>query len=423
MSTPVSYTKQQLLPQSQSPSQLSAWLAGKHPGYDLVAWCFYGNLIDDKDNTDAVAYIMQFVQTPKMPQLEGIGIRPFQSGFTYDGAGTKGYLVSGDMSPFPTPAVTVTSKPWSIVTSYTNGKERSTNCVSVIDGEMGSAGAKYMLTADVACLTAGGEMKRLCAQITLVDQLGVVRVGYGPASFSPGMLTPKQAKEVNKNYNHSVKEYLDKTDAPLTDQGSYYYAIPLLAVESFKLTGDNGEVLSEGSQGTMWMDYVVQSFHETAWKSSLGATWQWFAIQFPQKRAALTVSIVETPDKQLLPTAMFFRSTTCKTPNGAIAAEQEWSMNEISLKHDPNSEWTSPQSGRKYYMKYTLQLESQNFPVNLSLQSVRKDQEVYVNAPELKKSVAKYEGVFEVSGKVGCSEEAYSGYAWGEVQAATQVLC
>lgn len=66
MSTPGFYTKQQLLPQSQSPDQLSAWLSGKHPGYDLVVWCFYGNLVSkaedsDKLNVDAIAYMTQFV--------------------------------------------------------------------------------------------------------------------------------------------------------------------------------------------------------------------------------------------------------------------------------------------------------------------------------------------------------------------------
>lgn len=114
MSTPAFYTNHRLLPQSQSPDQLSAWLSGKHPGYDLVAWCFYGNLIsknedDDKSpKIDAIAYVTQFIQSPNMPQLEGIGIRPFQTGFTYNSA-ASGYLLSGDNSSTPTPAVTVTS--------------------------------------------------------------------------------------------------------------------------------------------------------------------------------------------------------------------------------------------------------------------------------------------------------------------------
>lgn len=181
MSTPVFYTKEQLLPQSQSPDQLSAWLSGKHPGYDVVAWCFYGNLVSEpkdgdkpddpnkpaKPNVDAVAYVTQFSQSPNAPQLEGIGVRHFQSGFMYNGESTNGYLLSGDQSDTPIPAVAVTPKPWSIVMNF---MEQSTSCVSVINGEFGSVSAEYMLTADVACLE--GDFKRLRAEITMVDKMG-----------------------------------------------------------------------------------------------------------------------------------------------------------------------------------------------------------------------------------------------------------
>ena len=459
MSTPAFYTNQHLLPQSQSPNQLSAWLSGKHPGYDLVAWCFYGNLIrkaEDQtpkiDGTpkvngtpkiDAVAYITQFIQSPNMPQLEGIGIRPFQSGFMYNRATSdrsaasdnsasvtsdNGYFVSADMSLTPNPAVTVTSNPWSVVTSYEQAAEQSTNCISVVDGEMGAVGTTYKLSADVSCFTEEQKFSRLYSEITIVDRMGVVGVGHGPCSFSLGGLTPDQATDIKENYNDSVAEYLHKTNHRMTNQGSYYYSAPLLEVKSFKIIdvgqGGDHEVISEGKDGTLWMDYVVQSFNKSDWHSTKGSTWVFFAIQFPEKLAALETSIVvKTPDPSdpSKPTkfamAKFFRrsSTSSKMANGALIAEKEWRMNEISFTPDPDSEWTSPNSGLKYCMKYTLSFTSQTFPVTLTVKSVRDNQEVYINVPGVtNKPVAKYEGVFEVSGTV--NGEDYRGYAWGEMR-------
>lgn len=122
-----------------------------------MAWCFYGNLVskaeDGTEKIDAVAYITQFVQPPNMPQLEGIGIRPFQSGFMFNTASDTGYFVSADAALTPNPAVTVTSNPWSVVTNYEQTvkqiAEQSTNCIAVVDGEMGAVGTKYKLAADV----------------------------------------------------------------------------------------------------------------------------------------------------------------------------------------------------------------------------------------------------------------------------------
>lgn len=161
------------------------------------------------------------------------------------------------------------------------------------------------------------------------------------------------------------------------------------------------------------MDYVVQSFDKNA--KFAAANWQFFAIQFPEKAAAF---VVEWPNPlPKFPMAKFFRSTTSRMPNGALLAEKEWTMDEISVTPDPQSLWTSStRSGLKYFMKYTLSLESADFPINLTLTSKRDNQEAYIYIPGImKKRIAKYEGVFEVSGTV--NNETYSGYAWGEVDA------
>ena len=412
------YTNQQLLPQSQSPEQLSAWLAGKHPGYDLVAWCFYGNVISqptegEHPNVDAVAYITQFVQSPTTPHLGGIGIRPFQSSFSYAGGKTDGYLLSGDVSPFPNPSLTVTPNPWSVVTSYSQFSQQSTNCISLLEGEFGSKGAKYMLTADALCLSATNNRQRLRAEIKIEDAMGVVAVGYGPSSYSPQMLTPQQVEDIRERHDDIIAKYLEKTNSPMTDQGSYYYSAPLLEVKSFKITKEDGTVFSEGNQGTLWMDYVVQNYQKRS--SRLGsARWQWFAIQFPDKGEALAVSQVEVSDpSSVTPLAMHYSTTTSKKmANGALLTKKQWKMSEISITPDLNSVWTSPYSGQTYYMKYNITLGPFDSPdVQLAVEAVRDDQEVYLNVRGV--HVAKYEGVFNVSGTI--NGEPYRGYAWGEI--------
>lgn len=153
-----------------------------------------------------------------------------------------------------------------------------------------------MLTADVLCLTAQANTKRLYAEITVVDRMGTVAVGLGPCSFSVQRLTHDQATAIKDNYNGSVAEYLQKSNDRMTNQGSYYYSAPLLEVKSFKILGQDGEVMSEGETGTLWMDYVIQSFNKSDWSTTTGSNWQFFAIQFPEQSAALETSIVETSD-------------------------------------------------------------------------------------------------------------------------------
>ena len=140
-------------------------------------------------------------------------------------------------SQFPTPNVTVTTNPFSLVVNYSydlQGKtEQSTTCLSLLDGpSMGSKGANYMLTADVVCF-GRQQGTRLRAEIKFVDSMGVVSVGYRPASFAPSIITHQQAKEIKEKYGESIKDYLEKTYTPLTDRGCYYYSAPLLEVESF----------------------------------------------------------------------------------------------------------------------------------------------------------------------------------------------
>lgn len=115
--------------------------------------------------------------------------------------------------------------------------------------------------------------------------MGIVGVGHGPCSFSVGGLTPDQATDINEHYNASVAEYLHETNHRMTNQGSYYYSAPLLEVTSFKIldAAQGNKVISEGDGGTLWMDYVVQSFQKKAWHTTKGSNWVFFAIQFPEK--------------------------------------------------------------------------------------------------------------------------------------------
>ena len=425
MGTPCFYTNEMLLPQSQSPEQLSAWLSGTHPGYDLVALCIYGSLISQDSNqpskteVSAFAYITQFVPSSLLPYLGSIGFRPFQSSFSFDGSKTDGYLISGDASLFPNPAVTMTSNPWSVVVSYPSpgSTQQSTNCVSLIEGTLGAKGAKYMLTADVSYITTSNQQQsnRLRAEIVVVDAMGTVAIGYGPSSFSVEYLTTDQDKDINDESGGVVRDYLKKTNAPMSYQGSYYYSQPLLEVQSFKIVKEDGTVLTEGSHGTLWMDYVVQSFNSQTIASIPASSWHWFIIQFPEKGEALVVCSEQVSSTEITspPYAMLFDSAASeKLTNGALLPKMQWKMSEICITPDSNSTWTSPNSHDTYYLKYTVLLGPTDSPnVVLTLQAVRDDQEVYLKVGKFKHIA--YEGVIEASGMI--NGESYSGYGWVEI--------
>jgi hypothetical protein len=207
----------------------------------------------------------------------------------------------------------------------------------------------------------------------------------------------------------------------MTCQGSYYNSLPLLDVLQFRIIRDEHQVLAEGREGVIWVDYVVQSYDAKAKTIAATASWQFFAIQFPELESALMVSLVDTVQQGAhtkLPAAKYFQSPSGTTPNGALEARFEWGLDQISIEPVLSSAWTSPPpprgSGLTYYLETRITLHAPPLNIRLTLTSVRDNQEIVIAGSD--STTAKYEGVFLVQGSIG--SRRINGVAWGELVAA-----
>ncbi|MBW3630036.1 MAG: hypothetical protein KY464_12155 [Gemmatimonadetes bacterium] len=389
------YSSSAILPLGQSPDQLGGWLSIPHPRYNLSSWCFYGNLTDDEGNTAAISNIVQFQQF----QNE----MPYMAEWSYCDDHTGGYAVApflvgeGNVaysSPF---AITVDGNPF----------YGGLIALSLTSGRIGERGAGYRMTGRV--VTLSGDAWEY--ELLLEDTLGCIQVGYGPSSFLPQYLTSEQKQQIESAFGGSVGAYLQSGRDDMFGQGSYYYSLPLLAVERFSVTR-NGSHHSSGTRGNIWVDYVVQGFDASALKILGNATWQFFAIQFPEidghpgRRAALMVSIVTaklpSEDTSVLPLARFWDHDGPRDENGSLQPTCEWTIDQIDYR--PGERWNG------FPVEVTISLRADEASVTLKATAVRDNQEVT--------SVKKYEGVYEVRADLsvpGIHARDVRGFGWGEV--------
>jgi len=152
--------------------------------------------------------------------------------------------------------MTVTSNPWTVklISPFQSGPLIT---MSTVSGTMGAADAVYSLTADIPDFNGA----RLKANVQLRDRFGTVNQEDGTASFFAQFLTDSQREQIMHSSERTVSNYLGTTADPMSCQGSYYYSIPLLYVEQFTIIRDDS-LLSSGTKGLMWMDYVVQSYDQ-----------------------------------------------------------------------------------------------------------------------------------------------------------------
>lgn len=421
MSVPVFYSSTPLLSQAQSPSQLSGWFSQVHPGYNLVSWCFYGNLINESGEAEALATVNQFINTPSLPQsLDNIGIRPFQSGFCFCGENTQGYLITGDAGLSPKPELIVSDAPWSIQILHQDTESPYLAAISLVEGDIGQKGARYHmgLYAHYIQSTPSTNSGQVKIDIELEDTFGALNLGYSSAAFLPQYLTPAQQESLQSTYNNDLAAYLSATQDPMFNQGSYYYCMPLLEVKNYTVHDGNNTLISQGTGGHLWVDYVVQSFTKTNWPTLSAASWKFFAIQFPEQNSAVIISQVTTKDPaSKLLFAKYYEGNGPTHPNGARQPSQTWSADQISFTPDPSSSWTSP-NGDTYILDYDVVLSSETMSMILSIQAARKNQEIVLEINGSK--MAKYEGVFNVTAKVGTPSASqiiqnWTGMAWSEL--------
>jgi hypothetical protein len=389
------------LPQTQNAQQLSEWLASEHLEYDLDGWFFFGSLVDSAAPQDIGAFFisMQRIQAEKdVPQAQLV---PAIVAFNSQSLGQ--YVYGGTYTMDILPLVDVTSDPWKVKVNADDQTEPLIT-MSLVSGSMGAAGAVYELAADVPDQLGG----RLQAEVRLCDRLGVVNQGYGAASFFPQFLTEPQKEEIAGSYGNSVRDYLEATGDPMAGQGSFYYSQPLMDVERFTIMR-NGVSLSSGTSGTMWMDYVVQTYDEQATEVLIDgdASWEFFSIMLPEENAAIMAIQINSATGSL-PVATLFSDNSDQTPNSAREAVQSWAIGEIDIEEVPGTIWASRVTGQQYVQQHRIRLGSETWPADLTITMVRENQEIVYG------DTIKYEGLATVEGTLG--GQPVKGTAFVELQ-------
>ena len=402
------FTMDYELPQTQSAEQLAQYLASEHLEYDLDGWFFFGSLVDSTTPDDLGIFFIAVQRIEE--EVDGFRIPTVPAIVGFNSKSRGNYLFRGVMSIDIDPLVSVSSDPWSVnLTSPL--QEGPLITMSLISGTMGQVDATYNLTANIPDID-GTPLK---VEVQIRDRFGAINEGDGTASFFAQFLTDSQRDQIMNSKDRKVSTYLEETGDPMSCQGSYYYSLPLLDVENFSIKL-NDTVISNGNDGLLWMDYVVQSYDEKALEAIQDVSWQFFAIQLPEINTALMV-IEITTKTGTLPIAKLFDLESEKTLNFASKAKQSWAINEINIEPVSGSKWVSPKSGKEYNTQHRIQLMSNDYPADFVVSMITDDQEIYIEFPDGNggvKKMIKYEGMATVEGTIAGSQ--ISGQAFVELQ-------
>jgi len=396
------FTESHDLPQTQSPEQLAQYLASEHFDYDLDGWFFMGSLIDSAAPDDIGVFFLAVQRIEMSDSGFRAPVVPAIVGFSNSAIGH--YEFRGFFTLDADPLMTVTSDPWNVrLNSPLQSGPLMT--ISLVSGMMGAVDAKYRITADIPDFDG----VRLQVDVQLRDHFGIVNQGYGPASFFPQFLTAMQRAKILSSHTGSVADYLESTGDPMSCQGSYYYSLPLMDVEQFSVKRDD-ITLSSGTQGLLWMDYVVQTYDERASEVFSEASWEFFAIQLPEEDAAIMVLQVDSATGAL-PVATLFSNDSDRTLNSARKAVHSWAIDEIKIEAVSGGRtWTSPTTGKKYAMEHHVRLTSPDWEADLTITMVLDNQEIVID----KSGTIKYEGLGIVEGTL--QGQPIEGKAFVELQ-------
>ncbi len=397
------FTQEYDLPQTQSAQQLAEFLATEHFEYDLDGWFFFGSLVDEAAPDDIGVF---FIAVQRI-EMSNNGFRapivPAIVGF--NSASLGAYIFRGFLTLAADPLMVVTSNPWNVILNSPL-QVGPLITMELVSGTMGVANAVYRLTADIPDLQG----VRLQVEVQLCDRLGVVNQGYGTSSFFPQYLTETQREQIMISSERSVPTYLEATSDPMSCQGSYYYSLPLMDVEQFSVMRDS-VLLSNGTRGVMWMDYVVQTYDQQASEVFDNASWDFFAIQLPEANTAIMILQVKS-ETGTLPVATLFRNDSERTLNSARKAVHSWAIDEIEIEAVPGTIWTSPATGQQYFMQHHIRLQSETWPADLTIKMIQENQEIVIAIDTT--STIKYEGLGTVEGTLGGI--SVTGQAFVEVQ-------
>lgn len=406
----VFFTPDLTLPWAGSSQALSNFLSHDQSGLSLQSYCVWGKLVEAGKPVNAYLAIVQRMNEELELPVIGSHLYPIViAGTGFNNEETGRIVFGGSQGIAELSEVVVVTQPWHVYVESSNPSPSlfpfNTTEMFLLEGNMGQPGARYKITSTAMDL----EGEALETTVIFSDTMGIVNQGYGPASFFPQWLLPAQRDVVaGEIYAGSVGDYLKTSCDPMTDQGSYYYSLPMLQVHEFSITR-NSQVISRGNDGLLWMDIVYQSFDSAALEVVNTATWNFFSLQFPQSNRALMVTDIHNDQNGSLPVASLFSTLGARSPNGALIPEFRWNLQNIEITPVPGYTWTSPESTLTYHTRY-----------NITLGGARQADLVVAmawNAQEFKANdTVKYEGYATVSGTL--DGENVEGSAWVEVQPA-----
>lgn len=411
----VFYSPRATVVQAKSPAGMRAFLSSDHPEYDLQSYVWAGSLVEAGGRLDTFAFEMQ----RNGPAINSTAILPVvTSAALFNRSSSPGYVV-GALTGVPelTLPFSLTSRPWSVrAQSFTPGELPQFLDARVVSGALGTRGAEYEFTTYVPNFAAGAPVgEYLTLYVRVRDTTGLMQWGYGPSGFFPQWIYPSQRAAVMDEFGGSVGKYLAATHDPMTDQGDYYYTLPLLKVERFVASlGD--EVVGRGSSGWIWFDNVEQSYDAAALDIvKHDITWMEFSVQFPSTGQAMKIGFVEQETVGRLSYAMLHDADSPRARNGAFTNSVSWDVDDVHITPVETSLWTSPASGEKYYTQYRVTLDGPRPGQRARLLMTARfdDQEVIVGQRTV------YEGLFSARGTL-CGKKV-SGQAWTEVQPAGQL--
>jgi len=419
--TPCTYSGNAELEFSKNKEGLANWLSNPHDEYNMASLDFYGHLIDDSGNITGFSSMIQ--QQFGLPLTENIEkdlmALPYLAEFSICNEKSEGVVIA----PFMLEKKNVSFKadPFSETATLDFLIVDEKISIKLTSGVMGQPGAKYLLQGKAYTFD-----KALWEyNVVLTDTMGTIAVGYGPQSFLPQWLTTEQKNLIDaKPYSGNVHAYIKKSNDNMQGEGSYYYSLPLLQVDHFKIYR-NKDLYTTGSKGYMWVDYVTQSFsHESFPVLKSNATWQFLAIQLPPElnpegpSGALMFSKVKMKIPKegniysVLPMARFYQQQGSPQPNSALNPTHEWNIKEITFS--PANYWPEPEpkAAPNFPLAFSLTLGSIGTKGYAKLDG----KAVYKN--QVAKAVDKYEGVFEITGVInldGSGDKPIKGYAWAEI--------
>jgi hypothetical protein len=342
-----------------------------HPDYNLSSWSFFGTLAGMSE-TYAFTYLIQ--------QSIGIEIQSLhqQLGYVaaaaFNSATLKNYQILGGGS---TVSPTITENPWSV--SYTKQPilgniQRMT--MQLISGTFGSVNAQYKLYVT-------GILNLYSIEVICTDILGMINEGFGVNSFLPNWITSSQRSAIINQYAGNVASYLASGKDDMNYQGSYYFSMPLLRVDSFVIkditTGTNVDVNDPSKTSVLWFDSVTQSYNASGLSIVKNISWNFFAIKFPDAKTALMITQITT-----LTSGTYYIASAYQENQSPI----RWNMNNISIVG--SNEWTSPVSQLKYYMTWTITLT--NPATTVIIQTNWNEQEIASPSAQ-GHDIYKYEGI------------------------------